>query len=202
MSDSPLDDLCDELGIGQRVPGPMGSISGKPRTNPYMLGKYGKHGAAVELLAQLAKPVMSFHGDQPLTAIFHNNEELRFAKVQPLDWSTTAAINEIPPPSKEKLLERMTKMIREMPPPGELAERIDMGKDALAELHRQTLIAPTSVPGPPVFSGIRVVLSTTLDDDQWVAYDRHGNVLAQGRIPLVTFPIPDPWAAARPSPTP
>lgn len=135
-----------------------------------------------EFLAQLNRPCMSFDHPAPLTAVFHNDAgQLFFSKIQPFKFTDqTHTVSEIPPPSAAELLAMLQKMTAE--PPGELAERIDMGKDALAELRRQIPVAPSSLPVPPVFCGIRIELSATLDDDQWVAYDRHGVPLAVGRI--------------------
>lgn len=130
--------------------------------------------------------------NDPLTAVFHNDDGLRFAKILPI---TTAAAD-TPTLSASELLAMMRKAMAAMGPPGVLAERVDMGKNALAELRRLAPSAPA--PADPLgLNGVRILLSDTLDDDQWIAYDHHGIPLAVGRAGAVKI-----LAAAPPSPSP
>ena len=105
--------------------------------------------------------------------------------------STTGTIGG--PDRSADLLAKMTKMIRDMnknTPPGNVAERIDMGKDALAELRRQTPTVQASPDDSFALGGIRIFLAPLLDDDQWIAYDRHGIPLAFGRTSSVKILVP------------
>ena len=177
MSDSPLDDLCDELGIGKSVPGAMVSVVGQPRNN---------------ILIDMAKPGSDHTGH--LVVLSHNPGKLCFSKMMPLNWTeTTVTVSEIPPPSGAELIAKMQKAMADMnrhARPGNVAERIDMGKGALAELRRQTPTVQASPDDSFALGGIRIFLAPLLDDDQWIAYDRHGVPLALGRISTVKILVP------------